>query len=326
MRSAEAKKRTLSEAFEKCPEHEKMKALKMQAEVPQMMTLKVEHALEYIEQVKAIFKDRPNVYDEFTRIMGGFEKRVMDTPGVISRVSKLFAGHQSLITGFNNFLPTNFKTDSNGQLKKSDRAPAPPSQYMSLRVLRMEDALTYVDMVRQEFADNPAVFAEFQDTVRDYGFCKLDTKGVVQRCLKLFEGHQKLVLGLNNFLPPELGLAIPADKAQAIGSASAQSLPRLPTKSKAPGSKAEGGKKSQNQIGQVTQPNPKRPRRPKMFVKASPQTPPASSPNTSSEMTGRGAIPTPPLPGANAGGPGLSTPVPTPSGAGPALLAHPHPH
>eukprot|EP00638_Chattonella_subsalsa_P003652 CAMPEP_0117736630 /NCGR_PEP_ID=MMETSP0947-20121206/2048_1 /TAXON_ID=44440 /ORGANISM="Chattonella subsalsa, Strain CCMP2191" /LENGTH=473 /DNA_ID=CAMNT_0005551965 /DNA_START=688 /DNA_END=2109 /DNA_ORIENTATION=- len=184
---------------------------KLATDSPQIMTLKVEHALEYLEKVKATFKDRPGVYEEFTRIMGGFEKRVMDTPGVISRVSKLFSGHENLITGFNNFLPDHFKTDGKGQ-NTGDRVPLPPSQHMSLRVLRVEDALDYVELVRQEFKDDQAIFSEFQDTIRNYGLCKLDTKSVVKKCLQMFDGHEKLILGLNNFLPPELALALPGEK------------------------------------------------------------------------------------------------------------------
>ncbi|CAK7263490.1 Transcriptional regulatory protein sin3 [Sporothrix epigloea] len=65
-------------------------------------------ALTYLDQVKVQFHEQPDVYNRFLDIMKDFKSQTIDTPGVISRVSDLFAGHPSLIQGFNTFLPPGY--------------------------------------------------------------------------------------------------------------------------------------------------------------------------------------------------------------------------
>jgi paired amphipathic helix protein Sin3a len=74
-----------------------------------MRELRVEDALLYLDDVKREFKDRPAIYNEFLSIMKNFKAQEVDTPGVIDRVSKLFRGYNTLILGFNTFLPDGCK-------------------------------------------------------------------------------------------------------------------------------------------------------------------------------------------------------------------------
>ncbi|KAK5977278.1 hypothetical protein GCK32_005004, partial [Trichostrongylus colubriformis] len=69
----------------------------------------VEDALSYLDQVKTQFADQPNVYTQFLDIMKDFKSQAIDTPGVITRVSRLFHGRSALIIGFNTFLPPGFE-------------------------------------------------------------------------------------------------------------------------------------------------------------------------------------------------------------------------
>ena len=71
--------------------------------------VKFENALEFLDQVKIQFKNNPTVYNSFLEIMKDFKTQAIDTPGVIARVTQLFAGHPQLILGFNNFLPPGYK-------------------------------------------------------------------------------------------------------------------------------------------------------------------------------------------------------------------------
>ncbi|KJH45910.1 histone deacetylase interacting [Dictyocaulus viviparus] len=71
--------------------------------------VKVEDALSYLDQVKTQFADQPNVYTQFLDIMKDFKSQAIDTPGVITRVSRLFQGRSALIMGFNTFLPPGFE-------------------------------------------------------------------------------------------------------------------------------------------------------------------------------------------------------------------------
>ncbi|EJC98663.1 uncharacterized protein FOMMEDRAFT_161494 [Fomitiporia mediterranea MF3/22] len=79
--------------------------------------LNVTDALSYLDAVKTQFVDRPDVYNNFLDIMKDFKSQVIDTPGVIERVSMLFRGHNDLIQGFNTFLPPGYRIEctSNAQ-------------------------------------------------------------------------------------------------------------------------------------------------------------------------------------------------------------------
>ena len=68
-------------------------------------------ALSYLDQVKVQFADHPDVYNRFLDIMKDFKSGQIDTPGVIERVSQLFAGNPGLIQGFNTFLPPGYKIE-----------------------------------------------------------------------------------------------------------------------------------------------------------------------------------------------------------------------
>lgn len=68
-------------------------------------------ALSYLDQVKVQFNDHPDVYNRFLDIMKDFKSGAIDTPGVIDRVSNLFAGHPNLIQGFNTFLPPGYRIE-----------------------------------------------------------------------------------------------------------------------------------------------------------------------------------------------------------------------
>lgn len=57
------------------------------------------------------FADHPDVYNRFLDIMKDFKSGAIDTPGVIDRVSSLFAGNPDLIQGFNTFLPPGYKIE-----------------------------------------------------------------------------------------------------------------------------------------------------------------------------------------------------------------------
>ncbi|KAG6845379.1 hypothetical protein H0H87_010488, partial [Tephrocybe sp. NHM501043] len=73
--------------------------------------LNVTDALSYLDAVKVQFNDKPEVYNRFLDIMKDFKSQAIDTPGVISRVSRLFHGNPVLIQGFNTFLPMGYRID-----------------------------------------------------------------------------------------------------------------------------------------------------------------------------------------------------------------------
>ncbi|KAF8339470.1 paired amphipathic helix, partial [Amanita rubescens] len=79
--------------------------------VPTARPLNVTDALSYLDAVNAQFRDKPEVYQQFLDTMNDFKREVIDTLGVIQRVSRLFHGNPNLIQGFNTFLPVGYRID-----------------------------------------------------------------------------------------------------------------------------------------------------------------------------------------------------------------------
>ncbi|KAI8329171.1 hypothetical protein EDC96DRAFT_452540 [Choanephora cucurbitarum] len=82
--------------------------------------LNVRDALTYLDQVKVRFSDQPDVYNRFLDIMKDFKSQAIDTPGVIERVSTLFKGHPTLISGFNTFLPPGYRIECSTDPREPD--------------------------------------------------------------------------------------------------------------------------------------------------------------------------------------------------------------
>ncbi|KAJ2703601.1 hypothetical protein H4R19_005303, partial [Coemansia spiralis] len=87
--------------------------------------LNVSDALSYLDMVKSQFQDRPEVYNQFLEIMKEFKSHAIDTPGVISRVSRLFYGSPALIQGFNTFLPPGYRIECSDDPTEGVRVTTP---------------------------------------------------------------------------------------------------------------------------------------------------------------------------------------------------------
>ncbi|KAJ7665085.1 paired amphipathic helix [Mycena polygramma] len=71
--------------------------------------LDVTDALSYLDAVKHHFQNEPQVYNRFLDIMKEFKRGLIDTLGVILRVSQLFHKHRVLFQAFNIFLPLGYR-------------------------------------------------------------------------------------------------------------------------------------------------------------------------------------------------------------------------
>lgn len=72
----------------------------------------------------------------------------------------------------------------------------------SFQRLKVEDALSYLDMVKFKFNDKPQVYNDFLDIMKEFKSQSIDTPGVIQRVSNLFKGYPELIVGFNTFLPP----------------------------------------------------------------------------------------------------------------------------
>lgn len=96
----------------------------------------IKRAYEYLNQVRAQFLNKREVYDTFVEVMGRFKEQKsvpffpallplcvggvhanlflgysLERMEVIERVAELFAGHHQLLTGFNQFLPKGYRLE-----------------------------------------------------------------------------------------------------------------------------------------------------------------------------------------------------------------------
>lgn len=72
----------------------------------------------------------------------------------------------------------------------------------SFQRLKVEDALTYLDLVKFKFGNQPQVYNDFLDIMKEFKSQSIDTPGVIKRVSQLFSGFPDLIVGFNTFLPP----------------------------------------------------------------------------------------------------------------------------
>lgn len=77
---------------------------------------------------------------------------------------------------------------------------------------RVQDALGYLEKVKQRFSSTPDVYNNFLDIMKDFKSQVIDTEGVIKRVKFLFKKHKSLILGFNQFLPPGYRLDVDSTK------------------------------------------------------------------------------------------------------------------
>uniref|UniRef100_A0A6B2EGL1 Paired amphipathic helix protein Sin3a n=1 Tax=Phlebotomus kandelakii TaxID=1109342 RepID=A0A6B2EGL1_9DIPT len=75
-------------------------------------------------------------------------------------------------------------------------------QQTQFQRLKVEDALSYLDHVKSKFGNQPQVYNDFLDIMKEFKSQSIDTPGVIDRVSTLFKGHPELIVGFNTFLPP----------------------------------------------------------------------------------------------------------------------------
>uniref|UniRef100_A0A224YVC1 Paired amphipathic helix protein Sin3a n=1 Tax=Rhipicephalus zambeziensis TaxID=60191 RepID=A0A224YVC1_9ACAR len=78
--------------------------------------------------------------------------------------------------------------------------------------LKVEDALSYLDQVKLRFGNQPQVYNDFLDIMKEFKSQSIDTPGVIQRVSNLFKGHPELIVGFNTFLPPGYRIEVQANE------------------------------------------------------------------------------------------------------------------
>eukprot|EP00960_Hanusia_phi_P059804 764295-Hanusia_phi.AAC.3 len=170
--------------------------------------LKETDALDYLNQVKKQFGDNPEIYNKFLDIMKDFKSHAIDTQRVIERVSKLFHGHQSLILGFNTFLPAGYKIEVRPApaqqppvVQPAKKLTAPTAAANKKSAPEFDHAYSYVSKIKARFANQPNVYQQFLQILQRYKDEGYAIAQVKEQVAELFAGHEDLLGEFGNFLP-----------------------------------------------------------------------------------------------------------------------------
>ncbi|KAF7632405.1 HDAC_interact domain-containing protein [Meloidogyne graminicola] len=87
-------------------------------------------------------------------------------------------------------------------------------QNMRNKRLQVEDALSYLERVRQQFMQTPEKYNEFLEVMKEFKSHTIDTHGVILRVTKLFRFNPDLIDGFNTFLPPGFEVHVSGDFTQ----------------------------------------------------------------------------------------------------------------
>ncbi|MCL7022371.1 hypothetical protein MKW94_028700 [Papaver nudicaule] len=154
-------------------------------------TLTTNDALAYLKDVKDMFQDRRDKYDEFLEVMKDFKAQRIDTTGVIARVKDLFKGHRNLILGFNTFLPKGYEITL--PLDADEQPPKKPVEF--------DEAINFVNKIKTRFKDDDHVYKAFLDILNMYRKENKSIADVYAEVADLFHLHQDLLREFKHFLP-----------------------------------------------------------------------------------------------------------------------------
>ncbi|RHZ13146.1 hypothetical protein DYB31_008636 [Aphanomyces astaci] len=103
---------------------------------------------------------------------------------------------------------THSLSDNDFMLWSSHTSPSATQQQSpyTITMVHLDLSTVAVDQhpreVKQQFGDQPDVYNQFLDVMKEFKSQTIDTPGVIQRVSELFKGHPNLIFGFNTFLPP----------------------------------------------------------------------------------------------------------------------------
>lgn len=186
----------------------------MMQQVPTQPKEKMNIAFEFLDRVKNVYHNQPEVYNQFLDIMKDFKHhrcvahfsiiRVncltfssIDTTGVIERVKTLFVGNPSLVEGFNQFLPPPLKIHHTEPPKETK----PPTEDTEHRKEDVDQARSYVKKIKQRFHSQPHIYKAFLDILHTFSKEQQSTQDIYAKVSRLFKDHDDLLREFSNFLP-----------------------------------------------------------------------------------------------------------------------------
>ncbi|KAF8569084.1 hypothetical protein P879_01231 [Paragonimus westermani] len=90
--------------------------------------------------------------------------------------------------------------------------------------LKVEDALFYLDEVKERFAGQEAIYMDFLEVMREFKTQTIGTEVVIRRVRELFDGHPDLIEGFNNFIPQGYRMDTVSSRGCATATAGCRAL------------------------------------------------------------------------------------------------------
>uniref|UniRef100_A0A7N0RFU1 Histone deacetylase interacting domain-containing protein n=1 Tax=Kalanchoe fedtschenkoi TaxID=63787 RepID=A0A7N0RFU1_KALFE len=161
-------------------------------------------ALTYLQNVKEMFQDQRDKYDQFLDVMKDFKAQRTDTAGVIERVKELFKGHNNLIIGFNTFLPKGYEITLNDvELNpKEDESTLKEDEIQTKKTVEFQEAISFVNKIKRRFVHDDTVYKSFLDILNMYRKEQKGITEVYQEVSALLIDHHDLLEEFIRFLPP----------------------------------------------------------------------------------------------------------------------------
>lgn len=107
--------------------------------------------------------------------------------------------------------PGNVNVAMSQSVSSAPQAQSTGAGQAQFQRLKVEDALSYLDQVKYKFGNQPQVYNDFLDIMKEFKSQSIDTPGVIQRVSNLFKGHPELIVGFNTFLPPGYKIEVQAN-------------------------------------------------------------------------------------------------------------------
>ena len=105
------------------------------------------------------------------------------------------------------------QSQSQPQNQNQNTNPPPPQQEDSVRhAVKFENALEFLDQVKNQFQNQNQTYTQFLDVMKDFKLHKIDTPGVIIKVSELFKGHNNLIEGFNTFLPLGYKITVPVEQ------------------------------------------------------------------------------------------------------------------
>ncbi|KAL8171572.1 hypothetical protein V2J09_023376 [Rumex salicifolius] len=149
--------------------------------------LTTDDALHYLKQVKEMFQNQREKYDQFLDVMKDFKAQRLNTEGVIGKVKELFKGHNHLIYGFNTFLPKGYEIT----LDDEEKVP---------KKVEFQEAINFVNKIKTRFEDD-LVYKSFLHILNMYREGHKDIREIYEEVSQLFKDHPDLLDEFTRFLP-----------------------------------------------------------------------------------------------------------------------------